>query len=158
MTGLDDWLYRAGMGFGYVWRDLSTAILFPMARTDDAGQSLSGSNNYVLHFPKGQFSPARYWRISMYDIEGFFVSNAANRFGIGNMAETLQQDADGSLTIYIQHSSPGRDKEVNWLPAPAEGFFLVMRLYQPEERMDRNESIVPTIRRVQCVNNWRHIS
>lgn len=54
----------------------------------------------------------------MYDLEGFFVSNPANRFGIGSMAEKLQPDADGGLTICIQHDSPGKDKEVNWLPAP----------------------------------------
>ena len=51
------------------------------------------------------------------------------------MAEKLQPDADGGLTITIQHASPGKDKKANWLPAPAEPFFMVMRLYQPEERM-----------------------
>ena len=60
------------------------------------------------------------------------------------MAEKLQSNADGSLTLYIEHDSPGKDKEVNWLPAPAEGFFMVMRLYQPEERMYRGEYIIPS--------------
>jgi hypothetical protein len=50
---------------------------------------------YVLRFPPGQLPPARYWRINMYDNEGFFVSNPANRFGIGNMAEKPLPDADG---------------------------------------------------------------
>jgi hypothetical protein len=85
----------------------------------------------------------------MYDIEGFFTSNSANRFGIGNMAEKLPSDPDGGLTIYIQHDSPGKDKEVNWLPAPAAPFFIVMRMYQPEERMYEGKYIVPPVRRVQ---------
>ena len=34
----------------------------------------------------------------------------------------LKTDADGSITIYIQHENPGTDKQSNWLPAPAGGF------------------------------------
>jgi hypothetical protein len=149
VTSIDNWLQRAGVGFGYVWGDLATEVLYPMCRTDEAGQPLNGANKYVLHFATGQLPPARYWRISMYDFDGFFVSNPANRFGIGNMAEKLRVDADGGLTIYIQHDSPGQDNEINWLPAPAEGFFLVIRLYQPEERMYRGEYILPPLRKVK---------
>jgi hypothetical protein len=147
-TSLDNWLNRAGTGFGYVWGDLASEILYPMARTDADRQPLNGKNRYVLHFPKGQL-PARYWRISMYDIEGFFFNNPINRYGIGNMAEKLQPDADDGLTITIQHDRPSKDQETNWLPAPAEAFFMVMRLYQPEERMYRGEYIVPPVRKVQ---------
>jgi hypothetical protein len=148
-TSIDNWLDRAGTGFGYVWGDLATEILYPMARADSAGQPLDGKNRYLLHFPKDQLPPARYWRISMYDIEGFFTNNPINRYGIGNMAERLSPDADGGLTITVQHGSPGKDKEANWLPAPAEAFFMVMRLYQPEERMYRGEYIVPPVKKVQ---------
>jgi hypothetical protein len=148
-TSLDNWLNRAGTGFGYVWGDLATEILYPMARTDGAGQPLSGKNRYVLHFPKGQLPPGRYWRISMYDIEGFFFNNPINRYGIGNMGEKLMPDPDGGLTITIQHGSPGKDQEANWLPAPDGPFFMVMRLYQPEEGMYRGEYIVPPVQQVQ---------
>jgi hypothetical protein len=134
-TSLHNWLNRAGTGFGYVWGDLASEILYPMARNDGDRQPLSGKNRYVLHSLSGQLPPARYWRIIMYDIEGFFTNNPINRYGIGNMAERLKPDADGGLTITIQHNPPGKDMETNWLPAPAEGFFMVMRLYQPEERM-----------------------
>src|SRR5262249_36899179 len=61
-TSLDNWLNRAGTGFGYVWGDLASEILYPMARNDGDGQLLDGKNRYVLHFPKGQLPPARYWR------------------------------------------------------------------------------------------------
>jgi hypothetical protein len=148
-TGLDNWLNRAGTGFGYVWGDLASEILYPMARADGAGQPFNGTNRYVLRFPPGQLPPARYWRISMHDIEGFFTNNPINRYGIGNMAEKPQLDADGGLTITIQHDSPGKDREANWLPAPAEAFFMVMRLYQPEQRMYRGEYIVPPVSKAQ---------
>lgn len=44
----------------------------------------------------------------------------------------LKRDPDGSLTFYIQNSSPGREKESNWLPSTQRGpFILVMRTYMP---------------------------
>jgi hypothetical protein len=144
-TSLDNWLKRAGTGFGYVWGDLATEILYPMARTDADGNALTGKSRYTLSFPKGALPPARYWRISMYDIEGFFFNNPIDRYGIGNMAEKLEPDADGGLTITIQRQSPGKGKEANWLPAPAGPFFMVMRLYQPEARMYRGEYVVPPV-------------
>ena len=42
---------------------------------------------------------------------------------------------DGSLTIYMQHESPGPDKEANWLPAPEGEFRLALRLYIPDKRV-----------------------
>jgi hypothetical protein len=42
------------------------------------------------------------------------------------------KDADGGLTFYIQHQSPGKAKEANWLPAPKGAFYMVMRLYMPD--------------------------
>ena len=46
----------------------------------------------------------------------------------------MKKNADGSLTLYIQKDSPGKDKESNWLPAPNGPIYLVMRLYWPKDR------------------------
>jgi hypothetical protein len=147
-TSLDDWLFRGAVGWKHVYGDSEGELIFPTARTDADGVPLSGSNRYALRFAPGELPPARYWRITMYDLAGFLVSNPIDRFGIGNMAEELKPDPDGGLTLLIQHDSPGADEETNWLPAPAEGFFMLMRMYQPEERMYRGEYIVPPVRRV----------
>jgi hypothetical protein len=32
------------------------------------------------------------------------------------------------IAIYMQAKSPGKDKEVNWLPAPKEPFYVLMRM------------------------------
>jgi hypothetical protein len=49
------------------------------------------------------------------------------------MLDNLKRNADGSITIYIQHESPGKDKESNWLPAPHGPFIIANRLYWPKE-------------------------
>jgi hypothetical protein len=43
----------------------------------------------------------------------------------------LKYNDDGSLTLYFQHESPGKDMEANWLPAPEGPFALCLRLYWP---------------------------
>jgi hypothetical protein len=36
-TDLDDWLFRASVGWKYVWADLPSELLFPIARNDEIG-------------------------------------------------------------------------------------------------------------------------
>jgi Protein of unknown function (DUF1214) len=38
-----------------------------------------------------------------------------------------------SPALYIMKESPGKAKEANWLPAPNDTIYLVMRLYWPKE-------------------------
>jgi hypothetical protein len=60
------------------------------------------------------------------------VSNSINRYKVGTYpTNLLALNADGTMTIYIQNASPPADKVSNWLPAPAGGFHLDMRLYWP---------------------------
>jgi len=55
-----------------------------------------------------------------------------NRYSI-SPRQNLQANADGSVELLIQHESPGKDRESNWLPAPAGDFILMLRLYWPNE-------------------------
>ena len=70
----------------------------------------------------------------MYEMPAsFLVANPLNRYLINSpMLPELKRDHDGGLTIYIQHESPGKDKDSNWLPAPKGAFFMAMRLYWPK--------------------------
>jgi hypothetical protein len=74
----------------------------------------------------------------MYDSSYFFVNNPLNRYSI-SAREKLKSNPDGSIDLYIQNESPGKDKESNWLPAPSGDFVLMMRLYWPSEK---NPSII----------------
>jgi hypothetical protein len=148
LAGEGDWLFRGAVGWKHVWGDLADEILVPFARIDEHGEALSGSRRYTLRFEAGEQPPARSWRISMFDLDGFFVDNPIRRYGIGNMGEErLQVGADGSVAVYIQHEPPAAGEQANWLPAPEGGFFLALRIYQPEERMAAGRYIVPPLRR-----------
>jgi hypothetical protein len=68
----------------------------------------------------------------MYDAGYFFVDNPLNRYTL-SLRDKLKTNPDGSVDLYIQHESPGADKESNWLPAPADRFILMMRMYWPKE-------------------------
>jgi hypothetical protein len=68
----------------------------------------------------------------MYNEKQLLAANPIDRFAIGDR-DKLAFNPDGSLDLYVQRVSPGRDKEPNWLPAPASGLFTInMRLYWPK--------------------------
>ena len=71
----------------------------------------------------------------MYDGKSqLLIKNPINRYLINSpMLPNMKKNEDGSLTLYIQKDSPGADKEANWLPAPNDTIYLVMRLYWPKE-------------------------
>ena len=58
------------------------------------------------------------------------MANPINRYSIGNETPGLVQGADGSLTIVVSAGRPSASG-VNWLPAPAGSFSLVLRVYEP---------------------------
>ncbi len=106
--------------------------VYPMNLADASGQTLMGSNRYVLHFPKGQTPPVEaFWSLTLYDEEGFQVANTLNRFALSSWMPLLY-NADGSLDLIIQHEDPGPARQANWLPAPKGSFNLLMRLYAPK--------------------------
>ena len=68
--------------------------------------------------------------VADHDTDFFFVPNAINRYDLAKR-DRLITNPDGSVEMYIQAESPGKDKEANWLPAPKGKFTLVLRLYTP---------------------------
>ncbi|MGV1088739.1 MAG: DUF1254 domain-containing protein [Mycobacterium sp.] len=130
-----NYLYRmAGAVIG-IYANSNAEAMYPVLSTDSDGAPLTGANNYTLTFPAGQLPPANaFWSVTMYKMpESLLVDNPINRYVINSpMLPDLTTNPDGSLTIYVQNSSPGADKEANWLPAPEGPFTIFMRVYWPK--------------------------
>ncbi len=73
--------------------------------------------------------------VTMYDAKTqLLVANPIDRYLINSpMLPTLKKNAHGSITLYLQKDSPGKDKESNWLPAPDGPIYVAMRLYWPNK-------------------------
>ena len=121
----------AQLGLG---ANLPEDAIYPLNLFDDTGKPLDGANKYTLHFDKGATPPVNaFWSITLYDGEGFQVANVLNRFAVSSYMP-FKTNADGSLDLYFQNESPGKDKEANWLPAPKGPFNLMHASLRPEVR------------------------
>ncbi len=114
---------------------------------DNQGNPVDASKqNYTLHFDKGALPPANaFWSLTMYDGKSkLLVANPLNRYLINSrMLPDLKLDADGGLTLYVQHASPDKNKQSNWLPAPSGPFYGVLRIYLPKPEVTNGEWKMP---------------
>jgi len=143
------YLQRAFVALIGLGANVPEDAVYPMSFVDNERQPYDGSNRYVIHFEKGEFPPVRgFWSLSMYGEEMYFMDNPIRRYAIGDR-DKLQFNKDGSLDIYIQHASPGKDKESNWLPAPQGDFDLVLRAYWPMFEVLTGDWNPPAVKRVK---------
>ncbi len=132
----NNYLYRMLAAMFGIYGHSKAEAMYPLYTVDDGGQPLDASKkSYVVRFSQGKFPPVNaFWSLTLYELPSSLLSaNPLNRYLINSpMLPDLKRDADGGLTLYIQHESPGKDKESNWLPAPNGPFFMAMRLYWPK--------------------------
>lgn len=132
----NNYVYRMfGDVDGIYGNSVDEALYLPL-NTDQTGAGLNGANRYVLHFGKGKLPPVRaFWSLTMYALPSqLLVANPLHRYLINSpMLPDLKKDADGGITLYVQHDSPGKEKESNWLPAPDGPFAMVLRTYWPDK-------------------------
>ena len=136
----------AQMGLG---ANLPEDAIYPFNLADNLGSPLDGTHKYRIRFGKDGVPPVNaFWSVTLYDPEGFPVANPINRSAISSWMP-LQREADGSLSLSIQHDSPGAGKEANWLPAPAGPFNLTMRLYAPKLEALTGQWNPPAVERIE---------
>jgi hypothetical protein len=144
-----NYLFRSIVALVGLGANLPEDAIYPRVTEDTDGQPLNGANRYVVHFPKGQLPPVNaFWSLTMYNSKQFFAQNPINRYAIGDR-DKLKFNDDGSLTINIQHESPGKEMESNWLPAPKDSFNIFMRLYWPKKEIIDGEWKAPGVERVK---------
>jgi len=131
-----NWLKRAAGAKAGIYGNEAAEAAYPITKTLADGTPLDGSKQrYTLTFPAGHYPPVNaFWSVTMYDATTqLLIENPIDRYLINSpMIPTMKKNDDGSLTIYIQHESPGPDRESNWLPAPNGPIYLAMRLYWPK--------------------------
>jgi hypothetical protein len=133
------------LGYG---ANVPADAVYPLTWFDADGQKLSGANRYVLHFDKDNMPPAAvFWSVTLYTDKYFYFTNPLKRYALGDR-DSLTFNADGSLDIFVQNDKPDADKEPNWLPAPPDGFILVMRLYHPAAKVLNNQWAPPSPERL----------
>ena len=137
MIGLD-YVNRALGVYVGIFGNWPTQAVYLAKPTDANGEVTDGSKaSYTLTFPAGNLPPVKYfWSMTMYRLpQRWLVDNPIDRYSIGSKTPGLQQNPDGSLTIYVSAKSPGKDKESNWLPAPEGPFWIVLRTYGPSQEL-----------------------
>jgi len=151
---LKDFYYLRALGAVIgIYGNSGEEAIYPGYFVDFEGMPLDASRHqYRLRLPAGKPLPAKaFWSVTMYDgVTQLLVANPINRYLINSpMLPSLKRDDDGELTLYIQHESPGKEKESNWLPAPNGPFSVNIRLYLPEAEVLAGTWKLPPLERVK---------
>lgn len=130
------YLLRAAAAHLGLYGNSGHEAIYPTYLMEAPGVPYNASeNNYTLTFKKDDLPPVEaFWSLTMYDGKTqLLVENPLDRYLLNSsMAPDFVYAEDGSLTLYIQNNSPGKDLEANWLPAPSGPFYCVLRLYGPK--------------------------
>ena len=121
-----------------------SAYLLTIADKD--GALLDGGMTYRLAVPAN--APVRqYWSATVYDRATHAPIRNARWPSRSSQTPGLQENADGSVDIYLGPTSPA-GQESNWIPTSADGGFEVLfRFYGPEKPLFEKTWRLPDIER-----------
>ena len=126
-----DYALRSMIAGPYLGGQGEEEALYPIRYTDNDGNTFDGNNTYRIHFDKEPPVNA-FWSLTMYDAKNkLFVHNELNRYKLSRESKGFVKNEDGSFDIIIQNKKP--ENTDNWLPAPDGPFYIILRLYQPNE-------------------------
>ena len=147
----NDYMNRMSAAVLGIYGNSKAEANYPIYFVDSERNPLNGATGrYTVKFEPDQLPPVNaFWSLTMYELPASLLTeNPINRYLINSRMEPdLIRDADGAITLYIQHESPGKDKEPNWLPAPRGPFFMVLREYWPKpEALDGSWKVPQPVR------------
>ncbi len=145
----NNYLYRyAGAEMG-IFGNSSDEAAYLTYLIDSEGKPANGArHSYTVHFAKDQLPPAEaFWSLTLYDAKTkLLVPNHKKRYLINShMLAGLKRDADGGLTLALQHHEPPKDAQSNWLPAPPGPFYAVLRIYLPKPEVGNGQWNLPPL-------------
>ncbi|GAB3287544.1 DUF1254 domain-containing protein [Parahaliea aestuarii] len=140
-----DYLLRAAVARDQIYVTVPEEAIYPITRLDANGEPLHGDQHYRISLPADALPPVKgFWSITLYNDSGYLVENPIGRYTIGDRTPGLVSGDDGTIDIRIQRDAPDTSA-VNWLPAPAGEFYLMMRLYIPERAILEREWLPPPV-------------
>ena len=145
-----DYLNRTATAKSNMYENRPEETKYIYMDNDSRGAQLDGRNAYTVTFAKGETPPVKgFWSLTLYDDVHLFNPNPLGRYSLGTKDKTLKYNADGSLTLYASATSPGADKESNWLPAPNGTFSLYIRAYWADQAVLGGAWQPPTVAMVK---------
>jgi hypothetical protein len=145
-----DYFVRAATAKSNMYENRFNETKYIYTDFDNAGKTLNGNNTYTVTFKAGEEPPVDgFWSLTLYNDHHFFNPNSLKRYSLGTKNTGLKKNADGSLTIYVSATSPGSNKESNWLPAPKGGFSLYLRSYGPKQAVIDGTWMPPLIEKIK---------
>lgn len=145
-----DYLTRTSTARSNMFENRPSETQYFYTDGDSKGIQLEGDKFYTITFPKGELPPVKgFWSLTVYNKHHLFEVNTLNRYSLGTKNKSLEFNSDGSLTLYTGTKSPGKDKESNWIPAPAGVFSLYLRCYWGETAILDGSWVPPKIERVE---------
>ena len=144
-----NYLLRAAITEGGLGANVPKEAVYAKAHTSIDGQTLNGTNKYIMHFDKENMPPAdAFWSLTMYNATTYMLEpNSINCYSVSEQKNKFVYNPDGSLDIYIQYDEPA-GKESNWLPAPKGDFYMILRMYLPGPTVLNGTYQIPQVQKV----------
>lgn len=147
--GTDYWARYYSM-FGSLGGNVIEDAVYLWLSYDTDGEKLHGDHDYVIHFEAGRLPVTKaFWSLTLYDEDFYIAKDFPLDRHVLNSFSGMALGEDGSLDIYLQADTPGADREHNWLPAPRETYFTLLRIYWPEGDILNGSWVQPDVRRVR---------
>jgi hypothetical protein len=144
MTG-DPVIAATGAMLGLLWNPVEISG-YDIGFSDGTGAPLHGNNRYVLRLDPPPPVNA-FWSVTLYSARtGFLAANPINRYSVGDRTPGIVYGKGGELSIFIQHEMPVEPTErANWLPAPEEPYYLIIRYYSPRAPLLTGDWLPPAL-------------
>lgn len=131
-----DWMKRALVAKGGIYANDADEAVYPLTYVDACGRQLNGNRKYEIAMKLTDLPPSKaFWSITMYDAKTqLLIKNPINRYLINSEMLSSMKTSNGTVKFYISYKNPGKELESNWLPAPDGNFYIVMRIYYPDQK------------------------
>ncbi len=146
----ENWAFRAYATYTGGMYPTSNNSTYATTYYDREGVRLDGKRTYLLRFEADNLPPVTsFWSVTVYDNgERDLYPNEAKLYNYGTNIPETRYGEDGSVEIVLSHSEPENAGEVNWLPIPEDGVWLVLRFYAPKPEVMNLEYEIPGFVRI----------